>query len=67
MVHTSCCYATRPLDDLSRKEARAVEQVLIERHGLVNLDNKINSIAKKNPIYDDAIKVGKEVLNKFGL
>ena len=54
------------LGELSRADARAVEQVLIEFWGLVNLHNKINSIAPSNPIYTDAIKRGTEILKAIG-
>jgi RHS repeat-associated protein len=37
------------LRNLTRLEARAVEQYLIEYYGLENLANKINSIATSNP------------------
>jgi RHS repeat-associated protein len=54
------------LSNLSRADARAVEQVLIEAHGLGKnggtLLNKINSIAKDNSIYADALKRGAELL-----
>jgi RHS repeat-associated protein len=55
---------------LSKAEARAVEQVLIESHGMFKnggaLLNRINSIAKSNPIYESAISRGKEILKMFG-
>lgn len=51
-------------------EARAVEQVLIELHGLAKnggtLLNKINSIAKTNPKYANALKLGAKLLRKAG-
>gem|GEM_PF-5993935 len=47
---------------LSRFDARAVEQVLIERAGLENLVNRINSIATSNPNYEEAIRRGEELL-----
>jgi predicted GIY-YIG superfamily endonuclease len=34
-------------ENLTRSQARAIEQALIEKYGLANLDNKINSIAPK--------------------
>ena len=50
------------LTGLSRSDARAVEQTLIEFHGLSKnggtLINKINSIAKSNPKYAAAIARG---------
>ncbi|MBR0577490.1 hypothetical protein KCG48_14375, partial [Proteiniclasticum sp. BAD-10] len=55
---------------LSRADARAVEQALIEIHGLAKnggtLINKINSIAKTNKIYAQALKRGYELLKKIG-
>ncbi|GAA5497654.1 hypothetical protein Rhal01_03854 [Rubritalea halochordaticola] len=59
------------LSGLSRFDARSVEQVLIERHGLSRnngtLLNLINSIAPNNPIYRKAIKRGEEILEGVGL
>ena len=58
------------LGGLSRPDARAVEQVLIEYYGLGKnggtLLNKINSIAKSNPKYTDAIERAKELLKAAG-
>jgi len=63
----------RPIDGLegiSRSDARAVEQVLIERHGLSGnggtLTNKINSISPRNPIYPGAIRRGTDILDALG-
>lgn len=53
--------------NLSKFEARALEQVMIERAGLVNLSNRINSIARSNPIYDDAVELGVRLGERFGL
>lgn len=57
------------LSGLSRFDARAVEQVLINRYKLVNdggtLINKINSIARSNEIYDEAIARGLSILQKL--
>jgi filamentous hemagglutinin len=54
------------LSNLSRADARAAEQVLLESHGFgkngTMLINKINSIAKTNPIYAEALRRGKELL-----
>ena len=51
-------------------DAKAVEQVLIEKYGLWKhggtLLNRINSIAKDNPVYAEAIKRGKELLRISG-
>jgi hypothetical protein len=54
------------LGKLSPADARAVEQVLIEEFGLSNLLNKINSISAKNPIYNDAIRRGRDILRSVG-
>jgi RHS repeat-associated protein len=58
------------LNNLSRADARAVEQVLIETHGLARnsgtLLNRINSIARTNPAYADAIRRGTEILRRAG-
>jgi hypothetical protein len=53
-------------ENLSRYDARAVEQVLIEHYGLANLKNQINSIAATNPIYQAAIQRGNEILQTIG-
>lgn len=62
------------LSNLSRYDARAVEQVLIETFGLGGkigqkgqLLNRINSIAEKNPIYAESLKRGYELLQKVGM
>ena len=56
------------LENLARKDARAVEQTLIDHFGLSknggSLINKINSIAKTNPVYDEAKKRGAELLKR---
>lgn len=58
------------LSQLSRYDARAVEQALIEYNKLAKnggtLDNLINSIATTNPKYADAIERGWEILRKTG-
>jgi hypothetical protein len=54
------------LDQLSRIDARAVEQVLIEHYGFNNLLNKINSISPLNPIYQIAIIEGQIILETIG-
>lgn len=55
---------------LSRAEARAVEQVLIDLHGLASkggtLLNRINSIARSNPIYQNATAQGAALLHGIG-
>jgi RHS repeat-associated protein len=54
------------MENLSRYDARAVEQVLIEQYGLNNLYNQINSIASQNPIYSEAVRRGIEILYIIG-
>jgi RHS repeat-associated protein len=56
---------------LTRADARSVEQVLIEIHGLGSkpggtLLNKINSIASSNPIYGASLKRGYQLLRSIG-
>ena len=58
------------LSNLTRADARAVEQVLIEfyklkKHG-GQLENLINSIAKTNPKYADALRRGRDLLRAAG-
>jgi hypothetical protein len=38
----------------------------VARCGLANLTNKINSIAEANPIYNDAVEFGRELLRSIG-
>jgi filamentous hemagglutinin len=58
------------LQNLSRADARAVEQVLIEYHGLGTqggtLMNKINSISQINKptVYEAALIRGRELLKQ---
>lgn len=54
------------LEGLTRKQARGVEQALISHFGLDNLFNKINSIARKDPKYDNAVQSGKNLLKGIG-
>ncbi len=58
------------LSNLTRADARAVEQALIEFHGLSKsggtLLNKINSIARTNPAYAEQVKRGVELLKEAG-
>jgi filamentous hemagglutinin len=58
------------LSGLTKLQARAVEQVLIESYGLSknggSLLNKINSIATRNEIYADAIVAGRKLLQDAG-
>jgi len=62
--------AIRGLTNLSRADARAVEQVLISRFGLGKnagtLMNKINSIAQGNKSYQAAVKRGNSILHSAG-
>lgn len=55
---------------LSREDARAVEQALIEIHGLQknggSLLNRINSIARSNPKYAAMLQRGRELLGSIG-
>jgi hypothetical protein len=54
---------------LSKKEARGVEQALIEHHGLGKnggtLTNRINSIARANSIYNEAVTFGRQLLESL--
>lgn len=58
------------LENLSREDARAVEQVLIQYYGVGKnkgtLLNKINSIASTNPIYAGALRRGNEIPQQIG-
>lgn len=58
------------MKDLSYSDARAVEQVLIEIHGLGkdggSLLNMINSISSKNPSYGSQLERGYELLRSIG-
>ena len=60
----------RGLENLSRDDARSVEQVLIEMYKLKKeggtLMNKINSISKTNPKYADSLKNGIKILKERG-
>ena len=62
---------TEILKGLSRFDARAIEQCLIEYYGLGRnggmLLNKINSIAITNPSYAAAIRRGWELIKKYHL
>jgi RHS repeat-associated protein len=55
---------------LTRKEARSVEQALIEHHGLPKnggtLKNKINSISPQRAGFREAVEFGMEVLHIAG-
>lgn len=58
------------MSNLSRKDARAVEQALIEIHGLGKnggtLLNRINAIARSNPKYAAMLRRGLELLESVG-
>jgi hypothetical protein len=60
----------RGLANLTRDQARAVEQVLIEHHALAKnggtLLNRINSIAQSNPKYANALREGRRLLHDAG-
>ncbi len=53
----------------TRSQARGIEQALIEKYGLGKLggqlENKINSISRDNPIYKEAVSFGKSMINKI--
>jgi hypothetical protein len=55
---------------LTRKQARGIEQAIIEQKGLAKnggaLTNKINSIAKTNSIYNEAVGFGRQLLKSIG-
>jgi RHS repeat-associated protein len=61
---------TEVASGLTRTQARGVEQALIEQHGLASnggtLLNRINSIARSNPIYNEAVQFGRELLGSIG-
>lgn len=58
------------MQGLTRSDARAVEQALIEIHGLGKnggtLLNKINSISPTNPAYGSQLQRGYELLKSIG-
>jgi hypothetical protein len=58
------------LGNLSRKDARAVEQALIEIHGLGKnggtLLNRINSLARTRPDFAALLRRGQELLQSIG-
>lgn len=60
-------YLLEPItnEPVSRRQARAIEQVLIERNPSYN--NAINSISPKRDWYDSAIQWGENWLNENGL
>lgn len=52
---------------LSRYQAKGIEQAIIEKVGLPNLSNVINSIATSNPNYNAAVSFGRSFLEGLGL
>jgi hypothetical protein len=50
---------------LTRGQARAIEQALIERNG-ASFENKINSISPTHSYYDDAVSWGEAWLSQNG-
>jgi hypothetical protein len=60
----------RLLGNLTREDARAVEQALIELHGLSRnggtLLNRINSVARSNSKYAALLRRGRELLESIG-
>jgi hypothetical protein len=58
------------LGNVSREDARAVEQALIEIHGLRKnggtLLNHINSVAQSNPKYAELLRRGMQLLESIG-
>ncbi|WP_283401514.1 RHS repeat-associated core domain-containing protein [Aliiroseovarius halocynthiae] len=52
---------------MDRLQARAIEQAVIDKVGLKNLSNHINSIARTNPDYALVAKYGIRYLDRFGL
>lgn len=59
------------VENISRQAARGTEQALIELHGLARnggtLANRINSIAKSNPAYEPAKRLGIAILQEIGI
>ena len=54
-------------NNLSKFDAHAVEQALIEQAGIQNLENIRNGIAASNPIYGEAIQRGNDILKLLNL
>jgi hypothetical protein len=54
------------LENLTRADARAAEQMLIDYYGLGNLQNKINSIAVSRDIYLGAVQRGWYLIRQAG-
>jgi len=57
--------------NLSYEDARAIEQVIIEHHGMIKnggaLTNRINSIAASNPKYSPYIQRGWNLIRALGI
>jgi hypothetical protein len=51
---------------LTYQEARGAEQLLIDHHGLGNLDNLINSISFSNPNFQNYVTQGLYALRAVG-
>ena len=70
-LHTKGITITELIVEMSRYDARAVEQCLIEYYGLMKnggtLLNRINSIAQSNPIYAESVQRGWEILQQLGI
>jgi hypothetical protein len=73
-LRTKGIFIEKVLQGLSKADAKAVEQVLIEMYKLGGKEgqvgqllNKINSIAKTNPSYNEAIARGAEILKNIKL
>ena len=73
-LRTKGIFIEKALEGLSKADARAVEQVLIEMYQLGGksgqtgqLLNRINSISKTNPGYGQALQRGAELLIEIGL
>lgn len=72
-LRTKGIFIEKALEGLTKADAKAVEQVLIEMYKLGGkqgqtgqLLNKINSIAKNNPVYGEALKRGAEIIKNAG-
>lgn len=69
-LRTKGIHIEQLMQGLSRSDAKAVEQALIEIHGLGKnggtLINKINSIATSNPSYAAQVRRGGELLESIG-
>lgn len=53
--------------NLSRGQARAIEQALIKHNPAPKFQNKINSISPKHPYYDEAVAWGEQWLRDHGI